>query len=156
MYTIATLHDIRQHLNLAAGDTNADADLLKAVQQASHILESLTNRRYCPAVESQTVSIDTDIPDTLILPDDLLSLTSITNEDGSSISLDEVRLIPDHDDLAAGVLKLVNGASFTYVETPLNAVTITGIWGCMIVGHRHGAIVRTRCKTIHCHPVQQR
>lgn len=129
MYTIATLYDIRQHLNLAADDTGADDDLMKALQQASHILESLTNRRYCPAVESRSVTIDTDLPSMLILPDDLLSLTTITNEDGSSISLSDVRLIPDHEDLPIGVIQLINGASFTYAESPLSAVTLTGTWG---------------------------
>lgn len=129
MYTIATLHDIRQHLNLADDDTSSDEGLLKALQQASHILESLTNRRYCPAVESRIASIDTQYPSDLILPDDLLSLTVLTNGDGSSISLDDVRTVPDHADLPASIVHLINGVSFTYSESPIHAISITGIWG---------------------------
>lgn len=129
MYTIATLHDIRQHLDLAGDDTSSDDNLLKALQQASHILESLTNRRYCPAVESRVASIDTRHPSELMLPDDLLSLTELTNGDGSSISLDDVRTVPDHADLSASVLHLINGEHFTYSDSPINAVSITGIWG---------------------------
>jgi len=129
MYTIATLHDIRQHLNLADDDTSSDESLLKALQQASHILESLTNRRYCPAVESRVASIDTQHTTQLMLPDDLLSLSELTNGDESNISLDDVRTVPDHADLSASVLYLTNGEHFTYTESPVNAVSITGTWG---------------------------
>jgi len=129
MYTIATLHDIRQHLNLADDDTSSDQDLLKALQQASHILESLTNRRYCPAVESRVASIDSQQSTELMLPDDLLSLSALTNGDGSAISLDDVRAVPDHADLPTSVLHLINGVAFTYSESPIHAVSVMGIWG---------------------------
>jgi hypothetical protein len=129
MYTIATLHDIRQHLNLADSDTSSDDDLLKALQQASHVLESLTNRRYCPAIESRVASIDTANPTDLILPDDLLSLSSLTNGDGGSINLGDVQTVPSHADLPTSVLHLINGVSFIYSESPINAVSIAGTWG---------------------------
>ena len=129
MYTIATLHDLRQHLNLADSDTDSDQDLLTALGQASHIIESLTNRRYCPFVESRAASIDTEHPTELILPDDLLSLTSLTNGDGSDISLSDVELVPNRADLPASLLHLINGLSFTYSESPINAVSIGGTWG---------------------------
>lgn len=129
MYTIATLNDLRRHLNLADDDTSADDELVKSLQQASHILESYTNRQYNPTIESRTASIDTDNPTELILPDDLLSLTSLTNGDDSSISLNDVRLTPDDADTPASVMKLIKGASFVYSDSPINAVSITGIWG---------------------------
>ena len=129
MYTIATLHDFRQHLNLADDDTSSDEALLKSLQQASHILESLTNRRYCPAVESRVASIDTQHPTELMLPDDLLILSALSNGDGSNISLDNVQRLPNHADLSASILRLINSESFTYSDSPLHAVSITGIWG---------------------------
>ena len=129
MYTIATLYDIRQHLNLADDDNSSDDNLLKSLQQASHILESQTNRRYCPSEESRIASIDIEHPKELMLPDDLLSLWSLTNGDGSAIDLDNVQTVPTHADLPASILYLINGESFTYTESPINAVTITGTWG---------------------------
>lgn len=129
MYTIATLNDIRGHLQLADDDTASDADLLKALQQASHLIESLTNRRYCPHVESRIASIDKDHPTELILPDDLLSLTSLTNGDGTAISTDDIELVPQSDDMPASALVLINGESFTYSESAVNAITINGTWG---------------------------
>ena len=53
MYTIATLTDFRRHLNLSDTDTDADHDLLRALQKASHFIESLTQRRYCPYIETR-------------------------------------------------------------------------------------------------------
>jgi len=129
MYTIATLNDIRGHLQLADDDTASDADLLKALQQASHLIESLTNRRYCPHVESRIASIDTNHPTELILPDDLLSLTSLTNGDGTAISTDDIELVPQSNDVPASTLMLINGESFTYSESAVNAITINGTWG---------------------------
>ena len=129
MYTIATLHDLRRHLNLASTDTGSDADLLRCLQQASHIIESLTQRRYCPAVKSRSASIQPTNPEELILPDDLLVLTSLNNGDGSSIRLDDVRRAPSYPDVPASVLHLVNGARFVYSQSPVNAIRITGIWG---------------------------
>lgn len=129
MYTIATLYDIHQYLQLADDDTSSDIELLKSLQQASHIVESVTQRRYCPHVESRIASIDTDHPTELILPDDLLTLSSLTNGDGSSIDLDHVKLTPDYDDTPASTLTLTNGETFIYSDSPLNAISISGTWG---------------------------
>ena len=129
MYTIATLRDLRQHLNLAETDTASDANLLRRLQQASHLMESLTQRRYCPAVGSRRASVQPTNPEELILPDDLLTLTSLHNGDGRSIRLEDVRRAPDHPDVPASVLQLVNGARFVYGDSPVNAISISGIWG---------------------------
>ena len=42
MYTIATLEDLRRHLNLGEGDRGSDDALLRALQDASHLIESAT------------------------------------------------------------------------------------------------------------------
>ncbi len=129
MYTIATLTDIRQYLQLADDDTSSDSDLMQALQQASHIVESVTQRRYCPHVENRIASINTDNLTELILPDDLLSLTLVTNGDGRTINLDNIRLLPEHDDLPASALLLINGETFTYSDSPINTINISGVWG---------------------------
>ena len=129
MYTIATLRDLRQHLNLAETDTASDNNLLRRLQQASHLMESLTQRRYCPTVGSRRASIQPTNPEELILPDDLLTLTSLYNGDGSSIRLEDVRRVPSHPDVPASVLQLINGARFVYSESPIDAINISGIWG---------------------------
>ena len=128
MYTIATLHDLRRHLNLTANDNDGDDDLLRALQDASHLIEALTQRRYCPRLESRAVSLDPANPHELFLPDDLLELKSISDE-GGGINLAEIRLLPSHADSPASVLQRTDGASFSFSVSPSNSVSIDGVWG---------------------------
>jgi len=120
MYSIATLHEFRRHLQLT--DTDADADLRQALENASHLIESLTQRRYCPALETRRLPIDAVNPRELILPDDLLDLISIESDQGI-LSKDTLRLVPNRPDLPASVLILNEGEVFS------GELSITGIWG---------------------------
>jgi hypothetical protein len=129
MYTIATRHALRQYLQLADDDTADDIELMKALQQASHMIESVTHRRYCPSVRTLTASINTDNPTLLILPDDLLSLITLTNGDGAIISPEHIQRIPNDNNQPASALHLIDGEAFIYDASPHNAISIHGIWG---------------------------
>ncbi|MCY4072489.1 MAG: hypothetical protein OXG60_14445 [Chloroflexi bacterium] len=122
MYSIATLHDFRRHLGLAETDTDADADLRQALENASHLIESLTQRRYCPALETRRLTVDAANPRELILPDDLLDLISIESDQGI-LSKDTLRRLPIRPDLPASVLILNDGGAFR------GELSVTGIWG---------------------------
>lgn len=130
MYTIATLHQIRQRLGLASSDTADDNKLLVALQSASALIERLTNRRFCPRID--TVEHHASPFDTteLLLDDDLLELTTLTNGDGSVIPGSTIITIPDSGgNSPISIIKLVNGAAFVWDETPIHAIQVTGIWG---------------------------
>ena len=120
MYTIATLHDLRRHLQLAQHDSSADDDLLRGLQEASHYLESATQRRYCPRLATLDAAIDPSAPDQLILPDDLLELRAIQCG-GSAIDLSQLRRIPQGADSPASIL-LLDG-------NPGTTLSIRGLWG---------------------------
>lgn len=120
MYSIASLHEFRRHLQLT--ETDADADLRQALEKASHLIESLTQRRYCPALETRCLTIDAANPRELILPDDLLDLISIES-DGRSLGKDALRRVPNRPDLPASVLILNGGEIFS------GELSVTGIWG---------------------------
>ncbi len=122
MYSIASLHEFRRHLQLTESDTDADNDLRQALEKASHLIESLTQRRYCPALETRRLTIDAANPRELILPDDLLELISIAS-DGRNLSKDALRRIPNRPDLPASVLILSGGEVFS------GELSVTGIWG---------------------------
>ncbi len=122
MYSIATLHEFRRHLQLMETDSASDADLRQALEKASHFIESLTQRRYCPALETRRLRLDGSNPRELILPDDLLDLISIESERGN-ISQDSVRRVPSRPDLPASVLILNDGGLFS------GELSVTGVWG---------------------------
>jgi hypothetical protein len=128
MYTLATLYQLRQRLGLAISDTADDPRLLSALQTASAQIERLAGRRFCPRLATLQHSIARKAPGELLLDDDLLQLTSLTNGDGSSIALSDVITLPAGDS-AFAILRLINGATFVWNSTPLRAISVTGIWG---------------------------
>jgi hypothetical protein len=123
MYTLATLYALRQQLGLADADTTEDLRLLMALEAASAAIERRTRRKFIPRVA--TLKHDVDLRNTLrlLLKDDLLALQSLTNGDGSSISLSDVVELSD------ATLRLMNGAFFTYDEVIEAAIQVNAIWG---------------------------
>ena len=127
MYTIATLHDLRRHLNLSADDTSEDDDLLQRLGAASRLIESLTQRRYCPRLQTREILPDRPGQRELTLPDDLLELRSIS-VGGRALGRSDIRLLPGDRDAPAGVLQLAAGASL-HADDGDPTVSIEGIWG---------------------------
>lgn len=125
MYTLSTLHQLRQRLGLAAGDTADDARLLEALQMATAQIERAAERRFCPRRAAVKHSVIHNRE--LLLDDDLLELVALTNGDGSAIPTANALLLPP--DGPASVLRLVGGSAFAWTETPVNAITVTAIWG---------------------------
>ncbi|MCY4061502.1 MAG: hypothetical protein OXG53_03960 [Chloroflexi bacterium] len=128
MYTIATLEDLRRHLNLGEGDSASDDALLRALLEASHLIESATLRRYCPRVETLEVKPDRSNPRALILPDDLLELRAV-NDDGGAIDLADLVALPRNGDEPASILQLKRGAAFRLGLSPVGSVSVSGVWG---------------------------
>lgn len=128
MYTLTTLDRLRAHVGLSATDTGDDARLLAALESVTAEIERLTGRHFCPQVASRSQTIHLNDTTELLLNDDLLALTALTNGDGTAIDTDSALLLPGGDG-PSSVLRLLDGEAFVYDETPLNAVTVAGIWG---------------------------
>jgi hypothetical protein len=128
MYTLATLDQLRQRLGLSDSDTSEDARLLFALQAASAQIEQAAGRRFTP--RQATIEHDITHADELLLRDDLLQLDTLTNSDGSSIDTIDVITLPESTlDGPISVLRLVEGQMFIWEESPLRAVSVSGIWG---------------------------
>lgn len=125
MYTIGTLERLRQWLGLADEDTADDARLREALAQASAQIERAAGRRFCPRRAALPHTASGVIE--LLLDDDLLEVLALTNGDGQVIPLENAQLLPAAS--PASLLRLTGGAAFTWGETRLNAITVTGIWG---------------------------
>jgi hypothetical protein len=125
MYTLTTLYQLREHLGLAAADTADDARLLNALQAAASQIERAAGRRFCPRRAALQHNFTTSLE--LLLDDDLLELISLTNGDGSSLNINEVIPVPDEPPFS--LLRLTGGSAFTWNTSPLQAITLTGLWG---------------------------
>lgn len=128
MYTIATLDDLRRHLNLSVTDTSEDDDLLQRLGAASQLIESLTQRRFCPRLHTYRVAIDRASPRELILPDDLLELRALSIG-GVALNLADIRRVPDDRDTPAGVLQFADDAPLPFGDGGENGISIEGVWG---------------------------
>ncbi len=128
MYTIATLNDLGRQLQLTDSDAETDDMLLRALGEASLLIESLTQRRYCPRVESRLIALDATAPRELFLPDDLLELHSIS-DGGGAIDLAQIRRLPAHPDAPASMLQRLDDVAFRHSLSAAEAVRVKGIWG---------------------------
>ena len=127
MYTIATLEDLRRHLNVGA-DAGNDDELLRALGEASHLIESTTQRRYCPRLATLDVKPAAATPRMLILPDDLLELRALS-DGGGALDLARVFSFPGESDEPSSLLQLKGGAAFRLGLNPVDSVSVKGIWG---------------------------
>jgi hypothetical protein len=123
MDVLATLYVLRRHLGFAASDTAEDARLLAALEAASTTIERRTRRHFTPRVATIPHSINRQNVRDLLLNDDLLTLQSLTNGDGSSININNAIV------LSSSAIRLIDGTAFIYTDTPEDAVFVTGIWG---------------------------
>ncbi len=127
MYTIATLQDLRRHLGLGEDDSASDEDLRRALTAASQRIESLTQRRYCPVLESREARLERASPRELILPGDLLELRSL-RDGGGSIDPSRIRAVPCHAG-PASVLRRIDGAPFQQGGEADRGLWVEGLWG---------------------------
>ena len=128
MYTVVTLFQLRAHLGLRPEETADDHRLLWALGAATRHCERFTGRKLLPHHATHYHDVDRRHPQELLLDDDLLELTGVTNGDGRSIPLSQLRRLPNARQ-PASALRLANGTQFVYHDTPLAAVAIAGIWG---------------------------
>ena len=128
MYTVVTLYQLRAHLGLRPEETADDHRLLWALGAATRHCERYTGRKLLPHHATHYHDVDRRHPKELLLDDDLLELSGVTNGDGRSIPLAQLRRIPNARQ-PASALRLNNGTQFVYRDTPLAAVAVAGIWG---------------------------
>lgn len=127
MIVYATLTQLRERLQIAAADTSDDARLLLALRQATAQMDRYTARRFAPVV--QTRRYDYQAPDRLRLDADLLELLVLTNGDGESIDLADVRLLPGGDGPKSALLLDPTSVIFVYETTRQGAIQVQGVWG---------------------------
>ncbi|MBZ0275374.1 MAG: hypothetical protein K8I60_04485 [Anaerolineae bacterium] len=125
MYPIPTLYALRQHLGMAATETGDDNRLFAMLLAASAYVERAAGRHFVP--RRATIAHTAWDSQELLLDEDLLELLTLTNGDGSSITLGDVIHLPARGVIAA--LRLTGGNAFTWQTSPFNAITVTGIWG---------------------------
>lgn len=130
MTAYATVSDFRAAIGTDVNDTADDAYITSLLDAATNVVSLYTGRSFQP--QTKTLYHDTPNSRTLWLDDDLLSVTSITNGDGTVIASTEYTLRPLNDGPRYAVV--LNRSSAIGWETdadgnPDGAIAIEGSWG---------------------------
>lgn len=124
-----TLTAIKQTLN--ENGTTDDAFLTALIARASRAIDTHCQRFFVGETETRYFDAVRDIDgQTLLLDEDLLAVTELTNGDGDVIpSGDYVLLPPNFSPHYAIRLKASSSESWTYISDPENAIRVEGTWG---------------------------
>ena len=125
-------------LRVYVGATTTADDVLLAdcILRAQTMIDAATRRTFeAPVDAARTFDAGYDVEGrTLYLDADLCAITSITNGDGSGITMGQVVSEPRNTPpYYALTLKLSSGIAWTYEEDPEDAITVTGRWAYSIL-----------------------
>lgn len=139
------VEELRNYLGITS-ETD-DALLIDAISDAQDAIERHTGRVFQVSTNTSkyfTPGVDT-CGNTLYLDEDLASINSITNGDGTTISASAYvlrpRNLPPYREI---VLKSSYGLFWTYQNDPEDAITVSGKWGWSVEpdGAIHRATLR--------------
>jgi hypothetical protein len=128
-----TTAELKAYMNITA--SSDDTQLGYAVTRAQAMVDLATHRTFEAAADTTRTYTpllfndggDLMDYDTLYLSADLYQLTSITNGDGTAVSLSDVVLLPSNVKPAYGIkIKRGVNVSWTHTTTPENSVSVVG------------------------------
>lgn len=135
MAQYATLGEIKLYRGIATASTKDDELLLALVGRAQSQIETYTGRVFVAPTTAATHYFDAvrDISDngrTLYLDDDLVSITAITNGDDETVTTADYVTEPrNHAPYHAITIKAGASTTWTYEDSPENAIEVSGRWG---------------------------
>ncbi len=124
-----TLEKMQELMNIDSESDVDDGVISEMIAQASKVIENLTGRTFYARTETHYYDTPA-LQDLIIHDDDLLSVTSLTNGDGSTIASSSYVLLPQNTNPKYGI-RLKSGLALWNESTygPQGAITVTGTWG---------------------------
>jgi len=131
-FDLTTLTNVRLTLfqqNITSTDDDDDDPLLKRfIAQASSLAHRRSGRTFVPYLDTRLLDYYSSYH--LNLDTDLLVATAITNGNGDSISLSDIRYEPGNETPKWRIsCKRSSGTIFQWQDDPEQAIEVTGIWG---------------------------
>lgn len=128
----ATPLDFQDWIRTETATSTVDDRVIDALlSAASRHIDRKTSRRFYPRIEAQLYDIPDD--DDLMLFDDLLSLTTLTNGNGTVISASDYILATPRNGAPYYMVSLRDTASvgweLTSASSAQQAVSVLGVWG---------------------------
>lgn len=131
MTDYCTLADVRLYQHIGSGKTAHDSLLNDLISKASARIDRYCNRTFVAASATRKFHGMHDVDSqTLYLDEDLVSVTSITNGDGTTLSASDYVLEPTNRTPKFAVrLKASSSKSWTWTTDPEEAISVAGLWG---------------------------
>lgn len=131
--TYTTLTEVKSYLGITSTDATDDALLSDFIAKAEKMIETRCKRiLYAPTDTTRYFDALRDVSDdfrTLYLDHDLCAITSVTNGDSTSVTSTQYATEPrNYKPWYALRLKDNASISWTYNDSPENAITIVGRW----------------------------
>lgn len=131
-----TKEAVKLLLNIPAADTDDDTLIDSLCTQAQSEIDQYCHRRFEAAGDTtQYMDASADVDGrTLILPDDLAQVGTITNGDGTEVTAGQYVTEPRNaTPYHAITLKSSAGIGWTYTSYPENAIAISGRWAWSVI-----------------------
>jgi hypothetical protein len=126
LHSYATLAQLRARQGDGATDTSNDVKYLAKLRRASALIDAETGRLFQPMNAART--FDYENSRWLLWHGfDLLSLTSVTNGDGSTVDSTAIKLLGPGPYFGVDVDGTL--AYLSYSTTTVQALTVAGVWG---------------------------
>jgi hypothetical protein len=136
MTAYAALADLKAYLDIPATNTDDDQLLQAALDAATAIIDTQTHRTFVSAVdETHYHDALSDVEGSrLWLKGDLAVLTSVTNGDGQLVAATAYIKEPSIGTPTYAItLKRNSGLSWTYIDTPEQAIAVAGRWAYSVL-----------------------
>lgn len=125
---IVTLSQVKDYVKISASTTQDDALIDRLITAAQTAIESYTRRRFEPTTATKLYDERATRGDTLFLDDDLLSVTSLVDGMGRTLTPSDYRLEPrNHPPYS--MVRALETVGETWVFDVDGEVAITGTWG---------------------------
>lgn len=128
---LTTLDDVKDDFKISSLDADDDARIMRLIFAASDIVQQHCQRSFVPYQATVTVDARGEHIDgrLLFLDNDLLTLTTLTNGDSTTVTSAQYVLRGQGYPKWAVELLPSTGLSWTYSTDWQNAISFTGIWG---------------------------
>ncbi len=136
MADYCTVAEVKDLLN--ANESGSDTLLGVLVTRASALVDAFTRRTFAERTETRYYNPVEDVSwRTLVLDDDLLSVTTLTNGDAVVIEASSYVTKPANFSPVWGIKLLgSSGIAWTYTDDPDDAISVAGSWGYCTAAER--------------------
>ena len=128
---LTTVRQVR-FLQLNSTSTSDDTLLLSMIRQTSHDIESATNRKFSPFIDTREYDAPRIYLPSLVLDEDLLELTTLTNGDGTVFDASEYKIYPLNTTPKSRIVILGSSPTQWLRDNSGNAegaISAAGVWG---------------------------